>query len=227
MTADRPDESESPLTVPVNSLQVETGFLYENFKENNLSVDDFSIAGTLLRYGLFENIELRFGAAYLVNNAEVINTGFGDFLFGAKFNFLTEEKNVFDFGLLFQAALPVGDENFNPQKTEPQIIAALSKSLSDKFSISVNAAGSWDSSIEKLTYLYAASLEYSITNEMESFIEIYGDLEPAISPEHSFDAGLTYLLAENIQVDISFGKGISEDSYWFIGTGVSFRINGL
>jgi hypothetical protein len=224
LVTDRPDQTESAVTVPLNSLQIETGFAYEKFKENNISVENYSIAGTLFRYGLFENVELRIGTGYLINKADVSNDGFGDFLLGTKINFLTEENGPLDFGLLIHAALPIGDEAFKPENAEPELIAAISRSLSDRFSISANVGGFHDSSIEEIVYLYTGAFGLSLNDELSSFVELYGNFSTPFSPIHNFDGGFTYLLSDNLQLDVSGGKGISgTDSFWFVSSGVSLK----
>ena len=61
LVTDRPDQTESSITVPFKSLQIETGFIKEKQGENtNLAYNT-----TLLRYGLLENLELRLGLEYL------------------------------------------------------------------------------------------------------------------------------------------------------------------
>jgi hypothetical protein len=229
LITDRPDQTESAVTVPLNSLQIETGLLYESEIENGIPKDSYSLAGTLLRFGLFERIELRFGAAYLINKSvNLSNNGLGDFLVGAKINFLTEENNSFDFGLLLHAALPLGDENSRPEKTEPEIIASISKSISENISLGINLGGYNNSSIEEVVYLYTAAIGLSFTNNLSAFIEVFGNYYPSFYPEHFYDGGLTYLFTENIQIDISGGsKFSSNNSIWFVSTGLSLRFNNL
>jgi hypothetical protein len=225
LITDRPDQTESAVTVPLNSLQIETGFVYESFKEDNINVDNYSIAGTLLRYGLLDNIELRFGIGYLISKVDETVNGLGNFLLGAKINFLTEDKNSMDLGLLIHGRLPIGDEAFNPQKVEPELIAALSKSLSDRFSISVNIGGSHDSLIEEIIYLYTAALGYSASDNIGAFIEVYGNLSSPFPPEHLYDGGIAYLLSDNVQLDLSGGKKFTgDDSIWFVSSGISLRL---
>ena len=64
---DRPDFTESPNTVPKGALQVETGFIFENDKIENLGgsfeYQNMTVNTTLLRFGLQENFELRFNWA--------------------------------------------------------------------------------------------------------------------------------------------------------------------
>jgi hypothetical protein len=225
LITDRPDQTESAVTVPLGSLQIETGFVYESFHENSFDYENYSIAGTLFRYGLFENIELRFGTAYLINKAGVTNKGLGDFLLGTKINFIKEESGLFDFGMLIHAALPVGAEAFKPGYIEPELIASFSKTLSDRFSMGFNAGGSLNSATDELIYIYTGTVGIYLTDELSAFLELYASFSTKIFPEHYFDGGFTYLLSENFQLDISGGKGISGiENLWFISSGISFRL---
>lgn len=229
LVTDRPDQTESAVTVPLGSLQIETGFLYENSKEGNLTFDNYSIAGTLFRYGLFEKIELRIGTTYIINKAGGYSeTGFGDFLLGTKINFLTEDSAPFDFGLMLHTSVPVGNKSFNPDKFEPELIAAFSKSLSDLFSFSANAGGFHDSSVDDIIYLYTAALGFGFTDKFGGYIEVFGNFSNALYPIHYYDGGFTFLLNDNVQLDIFAGSSFTGNiNYWFIGTGISFRIDNL
>ncbi len=225
---DRPDQTESAITVPAKSLQVETGFTFENFSENSLSVNNYSLGGTLIRYGLNNFLELRFGGAYFISEKETTAGGFGDILSGIKLNLLREEQQYLNLGLLVHAFLPVGKDAFKPEKVDPQLITAISKSLSESLTLSGNLGGSYSSTTEEMIYLYSAALGISLTELLGSFVEIYGNITPTTAPSHNFDAGFTYLLSNDFQLDFSTGIGISGiDSYWFVNSGISFRLNYL
>ena len=234
LVTDRPDQTESAVTVPFKSLQIETGFAYESFKEKvfiydsfkeeNIPVENYSIAGTLLRYGLEDNVEFRLGGGYLVQKGEDTIVDFDDLLVGLKINFFQEGSAPFDVGLLAHLIVPVYPI-ISFQEIEPELIFALSRSLSERFSISANFGGSLDSRIVEIIYLYTLALGISLNDELSSFIEIYGNVNESLTPIHNFDGGFTYLLSDNLQLDISGGKGISGiDSFWFISTGLSLRL---
>lgn len=225
LITDRPDQTESAVTVPLHSLQIESGFAYESQMEEGLNTNNYSIAGTLFRYGLFERIEFRFGAGYLINKTDETRDGLSGFLLGTKINFLNEKQNMVDFGLLIHSAIPLGDETLNPQQFEPELIAALSKSLTDNLSVSINIGGFQDSSIEKIIYLYTTALGYSVSDKTGVFIEVFGNLSSSLIPVHLFDGGLTLLLSDNLQLDLSGGKEFTGDnSFWFLSGGISLRL---
>lgn len=226
LITDRPDQSESAVTVLPGSIQIETGFAFEKLTESSIKVENYTIAGTLLRYGIVDYVELRLGTAYLITNAQSSIDGLGDYLLGAKINFLKESKQVVDFGILVHALLPIGSAAFNPIKVEPEIIAALSKSFNEDLSASLNFGGSWSSIIDETFLIYSAALGQAINGSTSVFIEVYGNVFSFSSPIHNFNGGIIYLLSEDLQLDLSGGKGIAGvESYWFISSGLSIRFN--
>lgn len=57
------------------------------------------------------------------------------------------------------------------------------------------------------------------------FIESYGYMPENSKPDHRADAGLTFLLADNFQLDASGGIGLTKYSPdYFISFGFSWRI---
>lgn len=228
LVTDRPDQTESAITIPKYSLQLETGFAYESLRENDISIDNYSLASTLIRYGLVEYLELRFGGSYLITTEVNTNYGLGNFLAGLKINFINEEGNSFAFGLLAQVLLPFGEASFNPPNVDPQLIAAISKSVSDRISIAANLGVFHSSLIEEVIYLYTGVVGLTFTNSLSMFLEIYGKITPSYTPIINFDGGFTYLLTNDFQLDLSTGKGISGvDSIWFLSSGISFRFMNL
>ena len=61
LITDRPDATESPSTIPVGYIQVETGAFYESFEDNNIKNETYTYNTTLVRLGLLDYLELRIG----------------------------------------------------------------------------------------------------------------------------------------------------------------------
>src|SRR5690606_36887221 len=96
--------------------------------------------------------------------------------------------------------------------------------LSSDFSLGCNLGGGWNSADEIIDYFYSIAAGTSITEKLGSFIEIFGDISSAIKPEYYIDGGFSWLLKENIQLDISIGTLINKPSdFWFVNTGFSIR----
>jgi len=229
---DRPDITESAITVPINSLQVETGFVLQHSNEflndANANLESFSIAGTLLRYGLTSSIELRAATEYLhqrfsLPSTNIKHEGINSLLLGSKIQLFRDEISFPDAALFLHLNLPVGNENFISDKIEPEVIIALSHPLNERFSISSNLGGNYTSK-EQLYYLYTLSFGISLSDKFGTFLEIFGEAAPEIAASNNLDAGITYLIQSNFQIDTSAGINFNDPGYnWFLNAGAAFR----
>ena len=68
LITDRPDATESSSTVPKNTLQIEMGFIRDQMSSSEFEINTIGIATTLLRYGVWDNFELRLGSFYGSSN---------------------------------------------------------------------------------------------------------------------------------------------------------------
>jgi hypothetical protein len=175
-------------------------------------------------------LELRIGGDYLyqvdkLNNTPATNSGFNNILIGAKYRFMNEESSGLDLGLILQFYLPVGNKSFRPENVEPEILIPFGKSLTEIFSLSMNIGSHWDSADNIPVYLYSASFGISINDNLDSFIEIYGDASSNSSISNKFDFGFAYRPTNNFQIDVSAGNESSSNfNSWFLGSGLSVRL---
>lgn len=231
LITDRPDKTESATTVPQGTLQIESGFEYmSDNAADGVEINSLSIAGTLFRYGLFENIELRLGGSFLLqkiklNSISIEDGGLADLMLGAKYEFINDHHSIPDIALMLHFFLPVGTEVFKPAKTEPQVILSLAKAINESLDIGINLGSQYSSEKDNLFYFYSLAAGFGITEKFGSFIEIYSELLSGSSPLMMAGAGFTYLLLPNLQLDISGGNGLFNNSkVWYFGAGVSVRL---
>lgn len=232
MITDRPDVTESSRVVPKGSLQVETGAFYEAFETNNSKVESSVFNTTLLRYGLLANLEIRLGwdlAEETTTNAinKVVSTGLSPLLFGMKVA-IAEEKNGWpEIALLGHLFLPFSaSKDFKPQTIAANFLFALSHTLSEKSSLSYNLGGEWGDDNPEMGYRYSAAYGYAISGQLACYAELYGNLPENSTANHFWDAGLTYLIKPNIQLDATIGTGITKSQDIYLSGGISFRIPG-
>jgi hypothetical protein len=65
-----------------------------------------------------------------------------------------------------------------------------------------------------------------LTYRLSCFVEFFGDIPTGSDerPANSFDGGLTFLMADNLQLDASSGAGLSDGADdWFLAVGLSVR----
>lgn len=228
LVTDRPDQTESSSVVPKNALQIESGFILEQVTPNLLKEKNYTYNTTLMRYGLFNNFELRLGFEYLGNiiKNKTIGSGFGPLYTGFKFK-ITEEQVLFpEMAFLGGLVLPyIAQTAYKPDFVAANMRFAFSHTLSSKFSLGYNLGIEWDGMTAVPDYFYSLAAGFAVMDKLGVFIESYGILNNLSGNEHLFDAGLTYLLLPNLQFDVSAGLGINKNSpNSFIGFGLSCRI---
>jgi hypothetical protein len=232
MVTDRPDATESPLTVPKGFLQVETGAFFETFEKDSFKTETLGYNTSLFRYGILDNLELRVGINYEENKLsmddvaqEIKADGLTPLLFGAKVEIADEDGWIPQIGLLGHLYLPfTASEAFKPNTTGADFRFSFAHTLSEKSSLSYNLGGQWGNDSPELAYIYTLSYGYSVTDSFGFYVEIYGDFPENTKANHLWDAGFTYALQPNIQLDATIGTSFTEGQDLFLSAGVSFRI---
>ncbi|KAA3611174.1 MAG: transporter [Calditrichaeota bacterium] len=218
LVTDRPDQTESAVVVPKNSLQVESGLLYQNEDP----AESYEIAGTLFRFGLFQEAELRIGSSYNLNRFNS-NNDFEKTIalqLGTKIHLFEETANMPEMALIAQVSFPPFG-NDSDEKAEPGFLMALEKSLSDRFSLGINAGGDFvDGSGFNFKYSVAAGVD--LTETFGSYLEIYGSKPQDTDLNILFDGGITWMAAPLSQIDLSVGKSLNSDiESWYFNIGIS------
>ncbi len=237
ISTDRPDQSESPYLVDKGYFQTEIGGSIEKVDEFDSPIGPFKVfshsyPSLLLRYGLSGNVELRFAAEFLqeeLSNVEVSDqnqTGFSPLTIGAKISLFKEKKSMPETSLILSISIPFKENSpFQSDFIGTDFRFVMTNNLSKRFTLSYNIGGEFGAGAPGATGIYTVSLGALIVNKLGGFVELYGFMPQKFSPDHRFDAGLTYLILKNVQVDASFGFGISERSPdYFVGGGVSVRL---
>lgn len=234
LITDRPDQTESSAVVPDGYLQLELGSSYteESGESRALTYPEL-----LVRWGVAEKLELRFGLPSWTTEREGPNTTrSNDTGLGFKLA-LSEESGMWpEIALLAGASLPTGADGNSSERIDPSFRFAFSHTLSPKFGLAYNLGVAWETELESPTdrdtgsiFQYTVALGTALTDRMGAFIELFGDA-PMSAPggtAHSFDGGFTFLIRPNIQWDIFAGFGLNDEADdWFIGSGFSIRLPG-
>jgi len=232
LVTDRPDATEASSTVLKGALQIETGAFYTSFEENGVKQESIGYNTTLLRYGIFENFELRLGWNFeegrtSVNGMELMDviSGFSPLLAGMKVQ-VTEEKGLIpELAIVGHIYLPfTAGSDYRPETTGVDFRVAASHTLSERSGIGYNLGASWGDDSPEANYIYSVSYGYSITDRFGFYAELYGDFPENNRANHFWDAGVTYLLSNNLQLDATVGSGINEGQDILLSGGVSYRI---
>jgi len=232
MITDRPDATESPKTVPFKMFQIETGGLYSSNKDQGVKTELLNFNNTLLRYGLLDRFELRLAWAisetrekYENESSRVVGSGFAPLVLGAKVEIAEEKGLLPDIGLMVHMSLPfLASTDYKPETTGVSFRFAFAHTINEKSGISYNLGARWADDNPEAAYIYTLSYGYSITEKLSAYGEVYGNFPVNDKANHSCDAGLTYLIKNNLQVDATIGTGFTGNQDILLGAGVSYRI---
>ena len=224
MVTDRPDQTESATVVPRGLLQVETGYLFARDGD----VDGYAVPGTLFRIGLGGRLELRIGHAGIVGGAG--RHGAGDSELGAKINLIGRADGWRpELAILGGLSLPTGDHGFSSDAVDPLLLVAFAHDLLPRLSLGYNVGAAWESSADQSDrdafLVYSLVFGVRLTDRLGAFLELFGDRQTTGTTSESVDGGLTFLLTDIVQVDVSVGSGLwgpTDDV--FVGAGLSFRL---
>jgi len=232
IVTDRPDATEASSTVGKCVLQIETGGIYETFKENGVQSENFTYNTTLVRYGLLDNIELRVGWDFnegvtRVNGVKLnnVSSGLSPLLLGVKIDIAEENGAMPEIAVIGHVfPLFTASTDYRPETTGVDFRFSLSHTLSEKSSIGYNLGAQWGSDSPEAAAIYTVAYGYSITDKLGMYLELYGDLPEDSSANHFWDGGLTYLVNKDLQLDIYAGTSITTGQNLLLGLGASFRL---
>jgi len=232
LITDRPDATESPTPMPKGFLQVETGAFYESFEDNNIKNENYTYNTTLVRYGLLNNLELRLGWDFVEGKTKIngttlddVTSGFNPLLFGFKTSIAQENGCFPEIGFLGHLYLPfTASKDYKPETTGVDFRFSFAHTLSENSSLSYNLGAAWGDDSPEASYVYTIAYGHSITDKLGAYAELYGDLPENSKANHLWDAGLTYLVSNNVQLDATVGSSITKGQDILISAGVSFRL---
>lgn len=232
LITDRPDATEASSTVGKGILQFETGGLYEAFEDNNIKTENYTYNTMLIRYGILDNLELRLGWNFVEGSTTVngnkldnVMSGLSPLLLGMKID-IAEENGAMPEIALIGHVFPVfsASTDYRPEYTGIDFRLSLSHTLSENSSLGYNIGAQWGDDSAEAVAIYTMAYGYSFTDKFGMYAELYGDLPEDSSANHYWDAGVTYLVNNDLQLDAYFGTSITKGQDLLLGLGLSYRV---
>jgi hypothetical protein len=234
---DRPDQTESPFTVPKKWMQFEMGILKESNRDPYITTLDlkdkyFQHPTLLTKYGLTNCFELRLITEFATyrfkqnNNITERKNGINTIQLGGKVNFLKESGIKpktsliahYDFGGLRTVNKDTIDgANFR---------FTMQHTVSKTVSISYNLGMEWNRFGFSPAYIYTFSPSFTISDKWYAYIEAFGFIYKNEKPENSIDGGFAFYVNDNLKLDLSAGFGINKkapDNYFAAGASYRFK----
>lgn len=240
LITDRPDQTESPNAVAKGIIQIESGVLFERSElRTGLSQQRNVYPTNLFRIGLIDRLELR-----VVNEVvtyKTINTALGEEVFklsgtenlqiGLKYQITKDDAKVV-VGAMAHAIIPTGSEGISNERYGIFSRINLSYDLSDNKNISANLGYNnfdLDFNDEGLVrhvdgnFTYTLVYGVGLSDRVGLYLESFGDFVDFDAWENNMDAGMTYLISDNIQLDYSYGWGLNRVMNYH-SVGISVRL---
>lgn len=226
LVTDRPDFTESAVTIPSGHTQVEMGGTFN--REDG--VRSLSTGETLVRSGLSRRVELRVtSASYAVerSNAGTFE-GLEDAGLGLKIALHEGPEGPSaepTLALIVGTSLPTGAQPFRSRRALPEAKFLGAWTFSDRvgFASNLNWARTESASNE---WSASASFAFSLSEKVGAYTEGFSFAEHAGSwqTRNYVNAGFTYLFSDALQVDARAGSRVGDDSHGvFFGLGISRR----
>ncbi len=222
---DRPDQTETPYTTPKGYIQAEIGCSKEQSTGQSSA---FFYPASLFKYGLSDKTELRIiTELHSDKDAGKTISGISPVAIGMKINLCEENGIKPKASLIADLSLPfASSKNFKSTYYAPSFRFTMQHSLSQNVSLSYNLGAEWDGETPEPTFIYTLTSGISLTRKLGSYLELYGFAPQKEKADHRFDAGLTYLINDNLLLDLSGGFAITDNAPdHFIAAGFSFRFN--
>jgi len=234
LSSDRPGVSNPPNVVAPGAIQLEGGFAFERETQAvDPHTSTLSVPQGLLRVGLLSFLEARVyadGYVYEKRHGDTNRSSGSDFSLGSRAQLFDQRGIRPKTALEFDLSLPTGSAAVTSDGVDPSGTILVEWGLGERFVVDANlvlASTSLGKSDPHRAFQVApsVSLSASIARRAGAFIEYYASLSNhGVADEHSVDGGFTWLVDDNLQLDVSAGAGLNRAAPdYFVSAGAAWR----
>lgn len=222
--ADRPGASTGPMTVARNVVQLEQGVQFDG---DGGGYGAFTFSNTLLRYGLFDGMELRLGGDALVHHgADRWQAAFAGLSIGTKIACFEGRGAIPAVSILADFAIPGTSSNgFETEHFAPSLYLLFENPVNDWLSIGYNVGAEWDGSMPAPSTFVALCFGFTLTERLGCFAESYNNFS-RYGNAYGVDFGFNYMVGERVQLDLAANLDVCHPKQcWAVSFGVAWQIN--
>ena len=225
-TADRPGASTGPGVVGKGVIQLEQGLQYDG----DGGAGTFTFSNTLLRYGLFSNMELRLGGDAFLYSSDERSTSyipaFSGLSVGTKIKCFDGHGAIPAVSVLADFSIPrTASDGFNVDHLAPSLYLLFENPVCDWLSIGYNLGAEWDGTLPGATTFAALCLGFSATDSLGCFVESYNYFNE-LGNAYCMDFGLNWQVSRRVQLDVAANMDLTNPAQcWAISCGVAWQIN--
>jgi hypothetical protein len=239
METDRPDKTESPITVDAGHFQLEMDFATYTFERTtHETTKAWAVAPTNLKFGILNNVDLQL----IVETYNTVTTtdrdtgvehrvsGFGDVTLRCKTNFWGNDGGFSAFGIMPFVKFPTAHDDLGNGAVEGGVILPLLLRLSQETEIGteieVDQARNSDRGGYHQDFITSVTVGHDI-GKWSGYVELFSDVsnEPHSGWVATFDCGVSYKVTKNVQFDAGVNIGLTDaadDWNPFVGLSVRY-----
>ncbi|MES2572812.1 MAG: transporter [Verrucomicrobiota bacterium] len=229
MSTDRPDKTESPYTVDAGHFQIESDLVSFSYDRHNperapSTTEAYSVAAINFKAGLLPNVDLQL----VVESYQTVRTstpgarehnrGFGDLTARLKVNLWGNDGGATALALMPFVKIPTNQDDLGNHSVEGGLIVPLAVALPGGWKMGVMTeadlienAGPGGHHVEWINTL---TLGHAIVGRLGGYLEFFSlvSSERAAPWVATFDAGLTYAVTDDLQLDIGVNLGLTRSA---------------
>lgn len=216
MSSDRPDVTESPITVDAGAMQAETSFVDVTTAGGDRTVRAMS---TNYKVGITNNMDLQvvFDPYVRAQDGPVDSDGFGLTQLRWKINLWGNDDDGSALGILPFVQAPTAAAGLGSDKVEGGLCVPFSMPLSEGMDLGVMLQGgaAYDEldGEHDLEFVGTVVLSRSVTDALAGYVEsisVVGDDSDA-GFRQTIGAGLTYACSPDVVFDVGTNVGVTDD----------------
>ncbi len=237
LSTDRPDQTESAHTVPKGWFQVEANLLsFTRTLHQEGHVEDISLGDFLLKYGLTQNIDLEFGWQPRLlhrekdedGNLVQVRHGSGDMLLRLKTNHLGNDAGAYALATLPWVKIPTASSGLGNDAWEYGLTVNQSLDIGGGWELGSSLFLTLAATEDQRHYFepaFTLALGRDLTERLGFYIETYqGWLKDDTRYwQSSLDGGFTFMLTEDVKLDIGVNWYFNGQQALNPFSGISFR----
>jgi hypothetical protein len=226
LATDRPDTTESAMTVPKGRFQVEAEVLAHSWNDGRSA--SFTVGESLLKYGVTDRFDVHLNVptyAGVRGEDGAWREGFGDLALRMKYNLWGNDEGRSALGILPYVSAPTAADGVGAEGWEFGVAFPFSLDLTDRLGLGMQQQFDWvegGNGGKDFEWLQAVVLGVSLTKKAGVFVEGVTVLrfEGDMATDVSVNFGGMYRFTPECQLDAGIRVGLAgevEDAQLFLG----------
>jgi hypothetical protein len=232
MWTDRPDQTESPYTVPPGWVQVESSLVsYSRSLSTAERAESFDWAASVVKFGLTQHMDLQMVLTPWIQSREAGQpslAGFGDVQLRLKWNLVGNDEGTFAAAVMPYLHAPTASAGLGSTTWEGGLLVPMTWQISDKSYIATMAFAGINRSADQRHRLEpgaSVAVGTALSERLGGYLEAWAQRSRSTASGTllSVDGGLTFAVTDDIQLDAGVNWFLIGDRRIQPFLGLSFR----